>query len=174
MKKYTLLILVLGISCLISSCGYFSSSENRDNLKHLKVGMTKQEVLKVMGEPLTKEIYNKPNLWFYYTQPRWHDSVMTRDECTPLVFKNDKLAGWGEEYYKVNYRFVDWEEESIEDALGKTGNNKTEKNLKKDAEEILKTPEAQKEEKKLEKDVEKFEKEDNKIEKEMKNLGQQR
>ena len=32
---------------------------------------------------------------FYATQSILSDSKMTKDECTPLVFKNDKLVGIG-------------------------------------------------------------------------------
>ena len=98
---------------LVVSCGYFTMKKNNESLKNLKVGMTKEEVITVMGEPLKDQVYHRPDLWWYYTNPVWSDSVVTRDECTPLVFKEGRLEGWGQEFYKVNYRFKDWRERVI-------------------------------------------------------------
>lgn len=88
---------------LLSSCAYFSQYSNQEKAKQLRVGMTKQEVLKIMGEPLRHEVYNKPDLWYYYIDTKWHDTYTTEDECLPLVFKDGKLQGWGREFYNRNY-----------------------------------------------------------------------
>ncbi|OGV47790.1 MAG: hypothetical protein A2X49_08375 [Lentisphaerae bacterium GWF2_52_8] len=117
-KKVRISIFCLALSTiafLLSSCGYFSSADNREKLRSLSVGMTKQEVIKIMGEPNKNEVYNTPDIWFYYTNPKWSDGAVTRDECTPLVFENDRLAGWGSDYYKVNYEFKDWSEKAIKE-----------------------------------------------------------
>ena len=37
---------------------------------------------------------------FYYTQRKRFDGTMKRDECTPVVIKNEKLVGWGEYFYE--------------------------------------------------------------------------
>ena len=74
-------------------------SDNVDNSKQLRVGMTKEQVLQVMGEPLTDESYCQPDVWFYYWNTIWHDGLVTEDECIPLVFKDGKLAGWGNPFY---------------------------------------------------------------------------
>ncbi len=99
-------IIFILITLFVVSC----STEQSNNLEHiskLKEGMSKAEVLQVMGEPLKNEVYNKDNLWFYYTDWKWIDGSRTSDECTPLVFENDKLIGWGQEFYK-KYRQKDW------------------------------------------------------------------
>ncbi len=88
--------------------------QNRDNLKKLKTGMTKDEVRKIMGDPLADQVYATSDHWWYYTRTRWSDGRATRDECTPVVFGEDeKLAGWGVDYYKVNYSFVGWTDKAI-------------------------------------------------------------
>lgn len=69
--------------------------------------MTKQEVLAIMGEPLKNEVYNTENAWFYFTEVKWSDGRITRDECTPVFFKDDKLAGWGAIEYK-QFRQKNW------------------------------------------------------------------
>ena len=91
---------------------------NRANLAKLRVGMTKDEVKKIMGEPMTDQVYNTSNHWFYYTRTRWSDAMATRDECTPLVFDEfGILRGWGTQFYKENYNLSTWSERSVEKVL---------------------------------------------------------
>lgn len=94
------------ITLIICSVSCTSTSSNRKNLLKLEVGMTKQQVLDAMGEPLKFETYHEPNIWFYYTKNKWMDTVITRDECTPIVFDNmEMVSGWGYDYYKKNVLF---------------------------------------------------------------------
>ena len=100
MKKKSLSkVLTIAVTgTLLSGCGYFAQFENFENSTKLRVGMTKEQVRQIMGEPVN-EVYCKPDLWFYYINTQWHDGLITRDECMPLVFRDGKLAGWGNEYY---------------------------------------------------------------------------
>ena len=82
-----------------SGCAWREAAENIEKSRSLRVGMSKAEVLAVMGEPQRNEEYAKPDLWFYYCQPVWIDGLVTRDECMPLVFQDGKLIGWGNEFY---------------------------------------------------------------------------
>lgn len=79
-------------------CGCVGT-ENVENSKRLRVGMTKEQVLKIMGEPLSGETFCKPDVWFYQTKTVWADGLTTEDECIPLVFSDGKLSGWGTVYY---------------------------------------------------------------------------
>ncbi len=73
---------------------------------------------KIMGEPMSEEVYNTSNHWFYYTRTRWSDGMATRDECTPLVFDEfGVLRGWGMRFYKDNYTLTSWSERSVEKVL---------------------------------------------------------
>jgi outer membrane protein assembly factor BamE (lipoprotein component of BamABCDE complex) len=100
---------------LLASCsfldrydpGFVERVNNRENLQKLKVGMTKKEVITVMGEPLVDEKYNQPDMWFYYTDWDWADAARTRTECTPVIFENGHLAGWGVKFYR-EYTHKDW------------------------------------------------------------------
>ncbi|MCP3967123.1 MAG: DUF3192 domain-containing protein [Lentisphaerae bacterium] len=102
MKRMIILAIVAAMASFsMTGCAYFDvneASRNIENSKKLRIGMTKAQVLKVMGEPLRDEIYNKPNVWYYYTQCLWHDCMKTQDECMPLIFKDGKLIGWGNKY----------------------------------------------------------------------------
>ncbi len=80
---------------------YKIAEKNINNSKQLRVGMTKAEVLQVMGEPLKDEAFNKPDLWYYYYDCNWLDGLITEEECFPLVFKDGKLIGWGNRFYSA-------------------------------------------------------------------------
>jgi len=100
MKRWGLALAAAVAVIGLSSCAQYA---NREHARNLRLGMSKDEVLKVMGDPLTDKKYNTPDVWFYYIETRWWwDFQATRDECLPLVFKDGTLAGWGNEYYYKN------------------------------------------------------------------------
>ena len=76
---------------------------NTENSRNLRVGMTKAQVLEVMGEPIRDEKFSDPNTWFYYNEMVWGDGLITEDECLPLIFENGKLIGWGNDF-RIDYR----------------------------------------------------------------------
>ncbi len=73
------------------------------NLKHinnLTLGTDRSAVLAQIGNPAFSEAFqgkngNNYNILFYRTHRGHGDGKTTKDETTPLVFKNDKLIGWG-------------------------------------------------------------------------------
>jgi len=115
MKKICLIVLCGFICALVTSCtfmerydpGFIQRDINNTNIKKVKVDMTKQQVLDIMGVPLVHEMYERPNVWFYYTSWDWADCAITKSECTPIVFKNGRIAGIGVVYYR-NYLHKDW------------------------------------------------------------------
>ena len=105
--KYPVILLII-FSFFLASCAvYRETAKNRENVAKLKKGMTKEEVISIMGEPIKDEVYCKPNVLFYYTETKWSDGNVTSDECTPLVFDKDKLLGAGADFYK-DYSQKDW------------------------------------------------------------------
>ena len=56
----------------------------------LRVGMTREQVIYVMGSPMVTD-QNDPNVWYYiyYLKPGW-DKAERKD--MRLMFKNDRLA----------------------------------------------------------------------------------
>ena len=78
---------------------YKVAEKNISNSKQLRIGMTKAEVLAVMGEPEKNESFAKPDLWFYYYDCNWLDGFITEEECFPLVFADGKLIGFGNNFY---------------------------------------------------------------------------
>ncbi len=99
MKKFILVLFAAAIAGGCSINPWHIAKTNVENSKQLRVGMTKAEVLAIMGEPVKNETFNRPDTWFYYFNMNWFDGFITEDECFPVVFKDGKLAGWGHIYY---------------------------------------------------------------------------
>ena len=95
--------------CIVDkySPGFVERYQNNINFEKLQNGMTKEEVFKIMGEPLMYEPYSQPNVWYYYTDWDWADCAKTKIECTPIIFDKGKIIGWGRVFYK-KYSHKDW------------------------------------------------------------------
>ena len=105
MRKSILLgAVIAALTLSVTGCGLSSQYENFENSAKLRVGMTKAQVQEIMGKPLDAT-FAKPDVWYYYIETRWHDGQETIDECMPVVFKNGKLAGWGNDFYKKEKLF---------------------------------------------------------------------
>ncbi|NQT70632.1 MAG: DUF3192 domain-containing protein [Desulfobacteraceae bacterium] len=100
-------ILTLALLCfMLSGCAETQVQKNNDALLQLEMGMSKDQVISVMGKPSLNEAYQSLNgkavvIYRYVTQlafpPR---STIHREDTTPVVFENGKLVGWGAEFYK--------------------------------------------------------------------------
>ena len=104
--KETLRLFAVFAAALILAAGaggcstpWETAKKNVEHSRNLRVGMTKNEVLEVMGEPIRDEKFCDPNLWFYYVEMVWGDGLVTTEECLPLVFEDGKLIGWGNDFY---------------------------------------------------------------------------
>jgi len=73
--------------------------ENREVISELAIGSERRQVLDRLGAPSFSEAFKKADdeyrVLFYRTQWRKGDGETTKDETTPLIFKNDTLVGWG-------------------------------------------------------------------------------
>ncbi|MEM1145594.1 MAG: DUF3192 domain-containing protein [Pseudomonadota bacterium] len=102
-------------ACTLTGCIYVNGErvagddwrdEQRDNrqaISSLEVGATRAEVVSRLGVPAESEAFtvgdDEVRVLFYRTQHKHSDGETTRDETTPLVFKNDLLTGWGNSIY---------------------------------------------------------------------------
>lgn len=118
-RRVVFFALFAAFACTASSCSLFEASANRDKLKNLRVGMTRDQVRKIMGDPLEKEIYHRPFIWYYFTNPKWFDGVNTRDECTPVVFDENTghLIGWGYDFFKTYMNEDPWRRRQLDPLL---------------------------------------------------------
>ena len=76
---------------------------NSQNLTKLKLGMTKEEALSVMGMPHKTEVYQVKNskielLSYLTTKASFEDHVGER-HLTPIAIQNNKVIGWGRRYF---------------------------------------------------------------------------
>lgn len=67
--------------------------------------IVKAYVIESLGSPdLTeaKQIEDDAlQIMFYRTHHKQSDGITTKDECTPLLFKNGKLIAWGDNAYNL-------------------------------------------------------------------------
>lgn len=125
MGVFALSVLLVGCSSSLNQFG----NENRKNLMKLSIGMSKQEVMEIMGDktatgkpgpqnisliapsmsvsnPYKVEILKGKEKTFevlyYYTDVAWDDYHVEHDELTPLVFDDGKLIGWGWSFLEAN------------------------------------------------------------------------
>ena len=77
---------------------------NKVQVSKLELGLTKQAILELMGSPDISEAKRNGDkelqVMFYRTQHKQADGITTQDECTPLLFVNGTLVGWGESAYQ--------------------------------------------------------------------------
>ena len=99
LRSFTVFATALFLAAAAGCTPWGIAKQNIENSRNLRVGMTKNEVLEIMGEPIRDEKFCEPDLWFYYIEMVWGDGLITPEECMPLVFKDGKLIGWGNDFY---------------------------------------------------------------------------
>lgn len=121
MKKSLLAVLIatplmLGLSgCVVSIGGDddsgFSSFdyedreyENRQKIARLQLNTSFSAIQTELGVADFNETYAKEGeniqVLYYRTHRKHKDGMTTKDECTPLIFKDGKLVSWGEQAYR--------------------------------------------------------------------------
>ena len=81
------------------------AEENNANLMKVQIGQSKEELLQIMGAPVKREAYqlgdNNIIEFLLYRTSGW-DSRQTSDtdsQFTPIAIKENKVSGWGRNYY---------------------------------------------------------------------------
>lgn len=129
--KHLLIAILCCISCsFIAGCGEGNAvtirTENRLNISKISLGMTKPEVLELMGDKSTRTSFGKNavtvtnpyrseirqangqnyEVLYYYTHQDQKDwpgkrfKILER-ELTPIVLKDGKVIGWGSEFVRT-------------------------------------------------------------------------
>ena len=77
---------------------------NREEIAALVIGTSRDEVVRQLGTPNDSEAFeldgDDVRILFYRTHRKHSDGETSRDETTPLVFRNDRLVGWGSAVYE--------------------------------------------------------------------------
>ncbi|WP_088332358.1 DUF3192 domain-containing protein [Lacimicrobium sp. SS2-24] len=80
-------------------------AQNRRMVAKLEQGQGFEQVSAQFGSPEFSEFHQsdsgKYQVLFYRTHRNKGDGVTTMDECTPLVFRNGELIGWGNSAYEA-------------------------------------------------------------------------
>jgi outer membrane protein assembly factor BamE (lipoprotein component of BamABCDE complex) len=99
MRGLIRLAMLMALVVAASGCGIARQVESRtahDQLVQLQVGMERDLVLSLMGQPYTREAYGDAEFLFYETN---HWAKDERKRFTPILIKDGKVAGWGQRYY---------------------------------------------------------------------------
>jgi len=83
------------------------ANNNREKVAKLKIGMTQEEVIQLLGAPYKTEAYSsegKGSIFLLYRTEGWNTSTWppqqdTDIQFTPLCFEDNKLVGWGRNFY---------------------------------------------------------------------------
>ncbi len=79
--------------------------ENRQKIARLQLNSSFNEVQSTFGVADFNEVYQKAGesiqVLYYRTNRKHKDGLTTKDECTPLIFKNGLLVSWGESAYAM-------------------------------------------------------------------------
>lgn len=77
---------------------------NQQQINLFSLNTSAEEVRTLLGTPDFTESFSKDGetvqVLFYRTHHVNSDGKTTKDECTPLIFKQSKLVGWGEKAYQ--------------------------------------------------------------------------
>ncbi|MBU1618788.1 MAG: DUF3192 domain-containing protein [Gammaproteobacteria bacterium] len=77
---------------------------NNQVISQLNLGTALDSVRGQLGAPDFSESFLEGDketvVLFYRTHHQHSDGETSKDECTPLVFKNGVLTGWGEKAYR--------------------------------------------------------------------------
>ncbi|MDX3774501.1 DUF3192 domain-containing protein [Chromatiaceae bacterium AAb-1] len=77
---------------------------NQEQINKLATGNTIDEIRNLLGVPDFSESFSKDGetvqVLFYRTHHTKSDGRTTKDECTPLIFRQGKLTGWGDKAYQ--------------------------------------------------------------------------
>jgi hypothetical protein len=96
------------IGCTSGPISYLMVNKDNTNIKNLeksKIGMTKTEVLTLMGEADKSEKFERKGvaveILYYLTSGSYSpDTGWQNIDSTPVVFEAGILKGWGKYYYE--------------------------------------------------------------------------
>jgi len=76
-------------------------AKNQSVINQLEISDSRQTIFEQLGAPDFSEAFTKDKdtyrILFYRTQRTSSDGLTSKDETTPLIFKNEKLVGWGDD-----------------------------------------------------------------------------
>ena len=104
MKRHAIRLQLLAALLYVVGCGLASQIESRESnrqLMQLEVGMDRDAVLSLMGDPYRREVYGD-NEFLIYETDAWASNESER--FTPILIRAGKVSGWGRNYYDNTVR----------------------------------------------------------------------
>ena len=116
-KSLVLLLTALPFTMALSGCvvsvggddGHYGYDlgdreyENRKKIARLQLNTPFADVQSRLGVADFNEVYQKEGenvqVLYYRTNRKHKDGITTKDECTPLIFRDGLLVSWGEMAY---------------------------------------------------------------------------
>jgi hypothetical protein len=77
------------------SCGLIISQTNNSRLMNVQVGMSRDELISIMGLPKKREAYGRTEFLIYQTGL----GATEAERDTPIAVVDGRVAGWGRNYY---------------------------------------------------------------------------
>ena len=100
MRQLVALVSAVAMGLSLFGCGaarQYQSRETNEKLMQLQVGMERQQVLSLMGNPHRREAYGGDTEFLIYQTNYFARSESER--FTPILLKSGRVAGWGRNYY---------------------------------------------------------------------------
>ena len=81
------------------------AEKNNAKLMNVQIGQSREELIQIMGPPTKREAYqlgnNKVIEFLLYRTAGWDNQHLgdTDAQFTPIAIENQKVVGWGRNYY---------------------------------------------------------------------------
>ena len=99
-RSARLLIGAMSLAAILAGCAPASrqmdSMDNKNAVETLAVGMSRDELVALMGKPAKRENYGSMHFYIYETS---YLAFREKDRYTPVAVVNGKVAGWGRDYH---------------------------------------------------------------------------
>jgi outer membrane protein assembly factor BamE (lipoprotein component of BamABCDE complex) len=96
MRLIYFLFLVASVAACQPFVDGWQSGSHTQAIMKLQVGMSRDEVLSLMGQPQRREAYGSNEFLIYRTDYRGGNESA---DFTPVAIVNGKVVGWGRNYY---------------------------------------------------------------------------
>lgn len=114
MKRSISLWFILSLAITLSACTTFREvRETRKNLAKIELGMSKGEVVTIVGLPYDSEIFVSEDgqSWEVLKYQTSHDlgGPILNSDTRPICFQEEQVIGWGHNFYsnmKKNVKFL--------------------------------------------------------------------
>lgn len=104
MQRATIVVALALCASGCASASPFATSSVRGKLQQIEIGMSKDEVLRVVGQPYGREAFPDAGgtpVEFLLYQTKFVGMMLSPGdaELVPVAIKNGRVIGWGRNFY---------------------------------------------------------------------------